>query len=277
MSRIGTASAQRSIFLGFGWALAYLFASAVWAGDAETARERRTADLALVISVDVSQSVDDARYRLQMDGIADALEDPGVTAAMTSGAAKSIFVALVVWADKAEVALPWARIASADDAHSFANRVRGLRRYGGEFTCLGRMLGSIDELVLASSPVDTGKVVVDVSGDGIDNCGGVAAVNSARDRLVASGATINGLPIVEDTGRIVGAGAYRAPGMPFDTATPLQAQEQSTLDEWYAAHVIGGDHAFIKVANGYADFARAMRQKFVTEVSTAIGSEGRRG
>ena len=32
-------------------------------------------DTALVVSVDVSNSVDDARYRLQMEGIAKALED----------------------------------------------------------------------------------------------------------------------------------------------------------------------------------------------------------
>ena len=43
------------------------------------------ADVALVVSIDVSESVDDDRYRLQMDGIAAALEDPGVVSTITSG------------------------------------------------------------------------------------------------------------------------------------------------------------------------------------------------
>src|SRR5262249_53974171 len=42
-------------------------------------------DTALIVAVDVSNSVDDKRYRLQMEGIAQALEDPGVIQAIVGG------------------------------------------------------------------------------------------------------------------------------------------------------------------------------------------------
>ena len=47
-----------------------------WPGAARAQRER--VDLALVLAVDVSDSVDEKRYALQMDGIARAFEDPQV-------------------------------------------------------------------------------------------------------------------------------------------------------------------------------------------------------
>ncbi len=42
-------------------------------------------DTALVVSVDVSNSVDASRYKLQMEGIAQALEDPQVQSAILNG------------------------------------------------------------------------------------------------------------------------------------------------------------------------------------------------
>lgn len=235
---------------------------------AEAAPDRQgEADLALVVSVDVSESVDDHRYALQMDGIAKALEDPAVISSITSGPKGAIYFAMVAWADRSEVAVPWVHIAGREDAERVAARVRGLKRYGGEFTCLARMLRSIHPFLVSGLKSPPARVVVDVSGDGIDNCGTDEATRAARDELVAAGVTINGLPIIEEPDRIVGSGAYRAPGGGLDYLRPLESREQLTLEDWYRAYVMGGDHSFILPANGYADFARAMRQKFVTEIS----------
>lgn len=227
------------------------------------------ADVALVLAVDVSQSVDDARYRLQMDGIAQALEDPAIIATITGGQTGRILLAMVVWADRAELAIPWTPIANQDDALELAGRIRHLKRYGGEFTCLARMLGNIGDTVLATLPVAVSRVVVDVSGDGIDNCSPDAVTRANRDTLVKGGVTINGLPIIERPGEIVGAGAYRAPDGNLENLRQLESREQLTLDGWYHDNVMGGELAFILPANGYADFARAIRQKFVTEISAA--------
>ncbi|MBW4971862.1 DUF1194 domain-containing protein, partial [Croceibacter atlanticus] len=78
---------------------------------------------ALVVSVDVSQSVDDARFRLQMEGIAEALEDPSVLGAIT-GNPGGILFAMVTWADRANLAVGWRRIAGRADAAAAAALVR---------------------------------------------------------------------------------------------------------------------------------------------------------
>ncbi len=45
---------------------------------------------ALVVSVDISGSVDETRYHLQMEGIAEALEDPTVLSAIQANSAEFI-------------------------------------------------------------------------------------------------------------------------------------------------------------------------------------------
>ena len=53
------------------------------------------------------------------------------------------------------------------------------------------------------------------------------------------------------------------------------------MDEWFKENVIGGFGAFSIPADGYGDFARAMRSKFLVEISVAPGAippaESRKG
>ena len=199
-------------------------------------------DTALVLAVDVSGSVDDARFELQMEGIAKAFEDPDVQRSIFSGPHRAMFVALVEWSDKAAVAVPWTLIASPEDAVAFAATLRKTSRHGAEFTCMSRGLQLIGDKVLPFLPMPANRMVVDVSSDGRDNCNLSPSVVQLRDALVADGVTINGLPI-------------------------LEGNEQATLEGWYKEHVIGGTSAFIVPAHGYDDFERAIRRKFVTEIS----------
>jgi hypothetical protein len=198
-------------------------------------------DTALVLAVDVSQSVNDERFALQMDGIAKAFEDEDVQRSILSGPHQAIFVTLVEWSDKAAVAVPWTLIASAADAKAFA-AVRKTPRRGAEFTCMSRALQLVGDKILPFLPMPANRTVVDVSSDGHDNCNLSPPVDALRDELVAGGVIINGLPI-------------------------LDGDEAATLEAWYKAHVIGGTSAFIVPAHGYGDFERAMRRKFVTEIS----------
>jgi hypothetical protein len=225
-------------------------------------------DVALIVSVDVSGSVDQTRYALQMNGIARALEDPRVIASMLSGPRASIVFAMVEWSEKATLAIPWTRISSSEDALALAARVRKTSRLDGEFTCIAHMMKFVSETVAPDIPVKAQRVVMDVSGDGVDNCDGDEATAAMRDELVLSGLTINGLPINEgDPAEPVGAGAFRAPGRPFQQRT-LTA-EVKTLEPWYRDHVMGGSNAFLMPAQGYRDFDRAILEKFAIEVSAA--------
>ena len=233
---------------------------------AKEAQNAGPVDTALIVSVDVSGSVDDGRYALQMDGIARALEDNAVIAAILGGRRGSIFFTLVEWSERPAISIPWTRIASKEDALALAAQVRRTPRQEGEFTCVAHMMKFVSDLVVTTKPAPASRVVMDVSGDGVDNCDGDEATIANRDILVATGMTINGLPINEnDPSRPLGAGAFRAPGRPFQQRT-LTA-EIETLEPWYEKHVIGGDGAFLLPANGYKDFRHAIRQKFVVEIS----------
>lgn len=225
-------------------------------------------DTALILAVDVSNSVDAARYKLQMEGIAQALEDPSVVNAITGGAKGGILLSLVTWADHAHVALPWQPVRSASDAQAFAAKIRQVPQVAGEYTCTARMFEMIGDTIVPEIPAAAGHVVIDVSGDGIDNCGQPGDAAARRDDLVAMGATINGLPIiVQGENDIVGSGAYRAPGYGLRELPKGPDSFTTTLDSWYNANVIGGPGRFLLKANGFEDFGRAFRQKFVTEIS----------
>src|SRR5690606_20317311 len=88
-------------------------------------------DTALAVSVDVSNSVDAERYRLQMEGIAQALEDPEVLKAILNGPNATILFSMVTWADKPRQVIGWERISSPEDAAAVAAKVRGLPRQTG--------------------------------------------------------------------------------------------------------------------------------------------------
>lgn len=199
-------------------------------------------DTALLVAIDVSNSVDEARYRLQMEGIAKALEDPGVVAAITTGPQASIAFAIMTWSDRSELTLPWVRISSAAEARAVAARIRKLPRVKGEFTCLSRMLRNVADKIVPQIPAAANRTVIDVSGDGHDDCNPVEPATTVRDELVAGKVVVNALPI-------------------------LDGSEASTIEEWYRTNVQGGIGSFTLAANGYSDFERAIRQKFVVEIS----------
>lgn len=209
-------------------------------GAVEARAER--VDAALVLAVDVSGSVDEPRYTLQMEGIAKAFEDREVQGLILSGPHRAMFVSLVEWSNRAAVAIPWTLIASREDANDFADKVRHLPRADDQFTCMGRALALVEGKVLPFLPAPADRTIVDVSGDGRDNCNASPPVEAMRDGLAAAGVTINGLPI-------------------------LEGDEAATLEAWYRDHVIGGPGAFLIPAHGFADVARAMRRKFLIEVS----------
>ena len=235
----------------------------------EPAGSMLAVDTALVVSVDVSNSVNEERYKLQMEGIATALEDKSVIDAIINGPNGGILFSMVTWADRPNFSLPWMRIGSKEEAMAVAAKVRKLPQQMGEFTCMTRMMRSVNDKIMSQVPAQATRLVLDVSGDGTDNCNAEEAIETVRDELVANGVTVNGLPInVGDPSAPVGEGAYRAPGTSFEDASlPNKPVGPTTLEEWFKAHVMGGTGAFVLPANGYADFGRAIRQKFVIEIS----------
>ncbi len=239
-------------------AVAVTLFSALYGAGLAAAQGGEAVDTALIVAVDVSNSVDDNRYRLQMEGIAQALEDPAVIEGIIGGAKGGILFSMVTWADRPKFTLPWMRITNAEEARATAARVRKLPRQDGEFTCMARMMRNVSDKIVPQVPAQATKIVLDVSGDGPDNCNAEEPVDVARDELVKWGVTVNGLPILER------AQGQSAP--PVESYLPQQ-RGTSPLEDWYRKNVKGGPGSFVLPANGYKDFGRAIRQKFVLEIS----------
>ena len=200
-------------------------------------------DLALVLAVDGSASVTYDEFGLIAGGMAAALREPTIIAALIGGPAKASICSLLLWSGTGaqEVITDWTLIASAADARAFADAVENMPRIvkAGE-TAIGEAL--LASLTLLSHLPDTpARQVVDVIGDGRSNAG--IAPGPIRDRMAAAGITINGLCILH---------------------------EEPDLLQSYTQEVIGGPGAFALTCQDYPAFAAAMRLKLARETNAPI-------
>ncbi len=205
-------------------------------------------DLALVLAVDVSGSVDTFEARLQREGYVRALLHPQVIRAITSGEHKKIAITYIEWAGSyfQRIVVDWAVISDAASARAFVAKLNANPPLTERWTSIS---GGIDFGMrrLAASPHKGERQVIDVSGDGPNNSG--RPVRDARDEAVKKGVTINGLPIVNDR------------------PNPWGRPPPPDLDKYYFNNVIGGPGAFIVVAKGFNNFAEAIRNKMVREIA----------
>ncbi|HEV2550478.1 MAG TPA: DUF1194 domain-containing protein [Stellaceae bacterium] len=198
------------------------------------------ADVALVMAVDVSSSVNDERFALQRDGIAKGLQSPAVLDAVAGGPQQTIELAIIEWSEEQSVLLDWTIIRTKADLDEVVAALHTkFRPKVGWKTDIG---GGIAKAValLDRAPLAASRRVIDVSGDGQQNCGHISA-EEARSAAVARDITINGLPITSG--------------------------DEPEVDRWYEEHVVGGDGAFMIVANGHERFADAMRKKLALEIA----------
>ena len=87
-------------------------------------------DLALVLAVDCSSSVDEGDFRLQMDGIAAALRNPPLADAIVAGRFRKIAVSLLQWSSRESqfVAIDWRVLENADDLEAIAREAEQAKR-----------------------------------------------------------------------------------------------------------------------------------------------------
>ncbi len=224
-----------------------LIASAASLAIPAKAAEGVPIDLLLVLAVDISRSVSQSDAQLQREGYRNAIRDPEVLAAIRGGPIGAIAVAYVEWAayDRQQLLLPWTRIGSATDAAGWAAALEAKPWNSLSWTSLSGALRFSGE-VLAQSPFEGTRRVIDVSGDGVNNNGPPA--ESFRDALVAQGVVINGLPIINDRPRY---------GM---------ASGQD-LVPYYREAVAGGPGHFVIVAENFDTFGQAVKRKLIQEIA----------
>lgn len=196
-------------------------------------------DLALVLAVDVSGSVDNAEFRIQMQGIADGLRDPYVGAALLEADAA---LTLIQWtgSNRQTVTLPWRRVDSPTELFAFAEDVsQAPRRWRNFSTAIGEAL-TFSAQQFEDVP-DCKRRVIDVSGDGSSNEG--IAPTDVRGQLSALDITVNAIVI--------------------EGAEP-------DLPQYFGNNVIWGAGSFVITATSFDDYPERMRQKLQREVSIPI-------
>ncbi len=211
-----------------------------------------TVDLALVLAVDGSSSVDEREFRLQMAGYADAFRNPRVVQAATTGLHRRIAVTLVQWSnlhDQRQV-VPWTLVGDTAQADALAEAIRQAPRAvpAGSTSISGAI--DFSARLLAGGHRATRRVI-DISGDGLNNMGRPPAV--ARDAAVAAGIAINGLAITT---------------------------EVPALHIYYEDNVIGGPGAFALATDSFERFPEAILKKLLREIvgrpaGTGLAEAGR--
>lgn len=201
--------------------------------------------LALVLAMDVSSSVDAREDALQRGGLAAALIAPEVERAFLA-APLPVALAVYEWSGRNQqsLLLDWSLIRSAADLRDAAAAISGSERSHDEFpTAMGYALG-FGAGLFRTGP-DCLFRTIDMAGDGENNAGFGPA--QAYAEFPFAGVVVNGLVIN---------------GADFEG--------EINLIEYYAREVLHGPGAFLEVAQGFADYERAMRRKLERELSSAI-------
>ena len=199
----------------------------------------RACETALLLSMDVSNSVDVAEYRLQIDGLAAALTDPEIAEILVRD---RVTLSVMQWSGVTNqtISLPWTQMQSPAHVAAFAGAVRGLERaYVLSDTAPAEAL----RFALRQFRDVPGckRHVLDVSGDGTPNAGSdVRGLNRLAEQ---SGITVNGL-------------AIESMGL--------------TITNFYRRSIITRD-GFVITAQGHRDYARAIRIKILREISRVLG------
>ncbi len=211
-------------------------------------------DLELALAIDVSGSIDQDEAQLQRQGYVDAITDPEVIGAIKSGIFGRIAVTYFEWAGEGyqEKVVDWSVIDGPESARAFAAKLSAAPVGTGPWTSISDGI-NFGARLFPGNGFEGTRRIIDISGDGPNNTG--TLVEQARDRAVAQGITINGLPIMNDR--------------PSFNRLPMP-----NLDLYYRNCVIGGRGAFIVVAENFRTFARAIRRKMILEIAGDPGGQG---
>lgn len=208
-------------------------------------------DLALVLAVDVSSSMNEIEQRAQRDGYVSAFRHPELLRSIESGPRGRIAVAYVEWAGPGyqHVLIPWTVLDGPDAVALFAGALAAWPLVTEAGTSISDGLAFAGSL-FATGVVPSDRQIIDVSGDGPNNAG--PPVTPVRDWLVGLGVTVNGLAI----------------SLPRDDEPDAaDVFGEHYVEAYYEACVIGGPGAFVIAVHDAAQFEVAIRRKLVLEIA----------
>jgi hypothetical protein len=205
---------------------------------AAAAAETAEVDVAIVFLADMSKSMDAFERRILRQSHASAVTSPTVIAAIKDGEHRRVALAYVEFGNVPIVRVPWSVVEGKDTAAEFAAAILRSPMEDLGFTGIGGGIRAAEKL-FANCPCRPKKRVVDVVGDGKDNT--IPSLYLTRISLLATGATINGLPMVID---------------PWD----------EDIVDYFAKNVIGGPGAFNLPVARMDELPERLRQKILLDL-----------
>jgi hypothetical protein len=193
--------------------------------------------LALLLAVDVSRSIDSRDYVIQTEGLAAALEDREVRAAIF-GPEGEVALAVYFWSGRGHQDLVQAWV-MLDGPAALDGAIWAIRRTPRPAAPLATAMGDALRYgagLMAEAP-DCARRVIDVAGDGQNNEG--ISVARTYERGDFTGITVNGLAVGE---------------------------HEAGLLDYFRTEVIRGPGAFVESAARQEDYPAAIRRKLLREL-----------
>jgi len=196
-------------------------------------------EVALMLAVDISGSVDQEEYQVQMEGLAAGLTDRTIMAALVDG---KVELALMQWtgSGRQSVVINWTTMADEEAVSRFAVQIVTEPRIWRDYsTAIGEAMAlSLDYFAIVP---ECKRRVIDISGDGPSNEGRLPS--AVWDDLKAANVTVNALVIEESV---------------------------QGLTDYFENEVIFGQDAFAVTANTFDDYPEQIIRKLFRELTQAV-------
>lgn len=209
---------------------------------------------ALALGLDVSGSVDAREYRLQVVGLARALDKPDVRAALMAVPQSPVRIAVFEWSGPRDqrMLVPWTTIDSAQSLDLVIETLAQTdRKAANPGTALGQAMWFGINMLAAQT--DCARLVLDISGDGKSNLGPLP--RNVKTVAQSQGVTINAL--------VIASASPSADGEVLDTNI-------DTLSDYFRTEVITGPSAFVESTLGFEGYTKAMRRKLLRELQALM-------
>lgn len=192
--------------------------------------------LMLVLANDSSASISNSNYELQMRAYAQALQNPELDIILSSY--DQVNILIFEWASSQQIIVP-CTVLNRTSRDNIVNILysRTTRANVGASTGIGSAL-EFGYIHGSTCMPDAERRVIDLAGDGVLNIG--IPIAGIRNTLIDQGWTINTLAIIGSDGDI---------------------------SAYFREFVQGGEGSFTIIADGFENFARAIRRKLISEIA----------
>jgi hypothetical protein len=226
-------------------------------------------DLALVLVIDNSGSIDASESAMQFNGYAEAFASAELVKEMTGGPNGAIAVSVLIFSDRVQALGGWQLIDGPATAASFANLLRSAPHSGTGGTHIAQALEAA-VMELASCPHPASAATIDLSADGPDNEGEVVSAANIVNLFLAIAGVQTALWTAQTQ-----QNAYRLRSLRDSIAARgvninCVAIQDPGLQDYFENYVICGRGSFAMLASSFQSFRTVIKRKILREVRQGI-------